>query len=244
MPLSYRLSTRRFGELLLERGRLTPAQLDQALQESPEARERLGQTLVRLGLLDEDRFDRRHVQDRRDQVVGERRVADVAVLELDLLHQGEPEPLGRAAFDLSVHALRVEGPPHVLRRRDLHHPDQPEILVDVHDRALRGEGEADVDVALSAGIERLRLAVVVHARLLDRGIQELFDRADRDAAGQDRSALKRQRSPEDLSGRVRAAPHAPEQFVADHPAGQLRRAAGHHRLARRGTGAGGADLGI
>jgi type IV pilus assembly protein PilB len=53
MTVSYRLSTRRFGELLLEQGKLTPDQLDQALRSRSDARERLGQTLVRLGMLDE-----------------------------------------------------------------------------------------------------------------------------------------------------------------------------------------------
>ncbi len=51
MTLSYRLSTRRFGELLVDQGRLTPEQLDQALQSRQDPRERLGQALVRLGLL-------------------------------------------------------------------------------------------------------------------------------------------------------------------------------------------------
>jgi type IV pilus assembly protein PilB len=53
VSLSFRLSTRRFGELLVDRGRLTPDQLEQALRARPDPRERLGQTLVRLGLLDE-----------------------------------------------------------------------------------------------------------------------------------------------------------------------------------------------
>ena len=53
MTLSYRLSTRRFGELLVERERLTSEQLNQALTSRQDPRERLGQTLVRLGLLDE-----------------------------------------------------------------------------------------------------------------------------------------------------------------------------------------------
>src|SRR5205085_9506971 len=53
MAVSYRLSTRRFGELLVEQGRLTPDQLDQALRDRSDPRERLGQTLVRLGMLDE-----------------------------------------------------------------------------------------------------------------------------------------------------------------------------------------------
>jgi type IV pilus assembly protein PilB len=53
MPVSYRLSTRRFGELLLDRNLLTSDQLNDALRQRQDPRERLGQTLVRLGLLTE-----------------------------------------------------------------------------------------------------------------------------------------------------------------------------------------------
>ena len=53
MSVSYRLSTRRFGELVMESGHVTPDQLDTALHAKRDPRERLGQTLVRLGILDE-----------------------------------------------------------------------------------------------------------------------------------------------------------------------------------------------
>ncbi|MBI1798996.1 MAG: Flp pilus assembly complex ATPase component TadA [Candidatus Eisenbacteria bacterium] len=53
MSLSYRLSTRRFGEILIDSGRLTPDQIHQALTSRQDPRERLGQTLVRLGMLKE-----------------------------------------------------------------------------------------------------------------------------------------------------------------------------------------------
>ncbi len=53
MPTSYRLSTRRLGEILIERGKLTPDQVQQALAAREDARERLGQTVVRLGLMSE-----------------------------------------------------------------------------------------------------------------------------------------------------------------------------------------------
>jgi type IV pilus assembly protein PilB len=53
VSLSYRLSTRRFGELLVERGSITAEQLAQALRQRQDPRERLGQTLVRLGMLAE-----------------------------------------------------------------------------------------------------------------------------------------------------------------------------------------------
>ena len=53
MAISYRLSTRRFGELLLDRDLLTADQLNDALRQRQDPRERLGQTLVRLGLVTE-----------------------------------------------------------------------------------------------------------------------------------------------------------------------------------------------
>ncbi len=53
MSMSFRLSTRRFGELLIERGWITTEQLAQALRSRQDPRERLGQTLVRLGFLKE-----------------------------------------------------------------------------------------------------------------------------------------------------------------------------------------------
>lgn len=55
MTTSFRLSTRRLGELLLDRGLVTPDDLDHALKSKQDPKERLGQTLVRLGLLDESR---------------------------------------------------------------------------------------------------------------------------------------------------------------------------------------------
>ena len=51
MPASLRSS--RLGELLVERGVVTAHQVEQALQQRAEPRERVGQSLVRLGLLDE-----------------------------------------------------------------------------------------------------------------------------------------------------------------------------------------------
>jgi type IV pilus assembly protein PilB len=53
VTLSFRLSTRRFGELLIERGVITADQLQQALKSRIDPRERLGQTLVRLAMLEE-----------------------------------------------------------------------------------------------------------------------------------------------------------------------------------------------
>src|SRR5207247_1391002 len=46
---------------------------------------------VRVRMLDEHRYDRRHVERGRKQVVGERSVPHVSVAELHLLHHGKPE---------------------------------------------------------------------------------------------------------------------------------------------------------
>ena len=122
---------------------------------------------VRIAELEHVELDRRHVEHRRDQVVGERRVAHEPVDDLDLLHQREPEALGDAALDLALDRERVHRLADVLRGRDLDDPHEPELGVDVHDRAVRGEGEGDVRVALAELVERLRGAVVVLARALD-----------------------------------------------------------------------------
>ncbi len=53
----------------------------------------------------------RHVEDRRDQVVGERRVAQAAVRDQDLLHQREAEALRGPALDLALDRLRVQRRP-------------------------------------------------------------------------------------------------------------------------------------
>src|SRR5438046_10482720 len=49
----FRLSTRRFGELLIDRGRITSDQLEQAMAARQDPHERLGQALVREGLMQE-----------------------------------------------------------------------------------------------------------------------------------------------------------------------------------------------
>ena len=53
MATSFRLSTRRLGEILIERGKLTPDQVQVALGSQLDPRERLGQTVIRLGLMTE-----------------------------------------------------------------------------------------------------------------------------------------------------------------------------------------------
>ncbi len=83
MALSFRLSTRRFGELLVERGSLTPEQLEQALRAKTDPRERLGQTLVRLGILDEKEVTELLAQQ-----------FSLSVADADKLSQADPEAVG------------------------------------------------------------------------------------------------------------------------------------------------------
>ena len=59
---------------------------------------------LRVGLLDERGHDVGHVEERRQQVVGEAGVADAPVDLDDLLHHRQPEALGDAALDLAEHA--------------------------------------------------------------------------------------------------------------------------------------------
>jgi hypothetical protein len=102
MSLSFRLSTRRFGELLMERGRVTPEQLALALRSHQDPRERLGQTLVRLGLLKE-----------RDvtELLGEQ--FSLTVVDAEQLAKADPEAVELVPEHLArqslLLALRREG---------------------------------------------------------------------------------------------------------------------------------------
>jgi type IV pilus assembly protein PilB len=94
MSLSFRLSTRRFGELLVERGWVTPEQLNQALRSRQDPRERLGQTLVRLGLLKE-----------RDvtELLGEQ--FSLSVVDTEQLSKAEPQAVQLVPEHLARQAL-------------------------------------------------------------------------------------------------------------------------------------------
>jgi type IV pilus assembly protein PilB len=101
MAVSFRLSTRRFGELVLEGGRVTPEQLEQALRSKNEPRERLGQTLVRLGILQE-----------KDVVDLLARQFSLPVANADALSQADPDAVRlipeHLARQAGVLALRRE----------------------------------------------------------------------------------------------------------------------------------------
>ena len=169
-------------------------------------RRRLGDAVepvgrVRLGELEDLGAHRRHVEDRRNQVVGEGGVAKAAVGELDLLHQREPEPLGDPALDLPLHRDRVDGPADVLRGGDLDHPHQPELDIDVDHGAVRRERKRQVSIALAVLVERECLARAVLARRLERVVaDQLRERVRRGRIG---------RRPDSAPLRARAATRGP-----------------------------------
>ena len=111
---------------------------------------------VGLGHLDELDLDGRHVERRREQVVGEARVQDRAVAGHELLHQREPEALRGAALDLALDRERVDRLADVLRRADPDDARQAELDVDLDDDAHRGDRERDVG-ALAGDLPGLRV---------------------------------------------------------------------------------------
>ncbi len=126
MSLSFRLSTRRFGELLMERGWVTPEQLALALRSRQDARERLGQTLVRLGLLKE-----------RDvtELLGEQ--FSLVVVDAEQLAKADPEAVALVPEHLARQALLL-----ALRREgdtlDIAVGDPLDVVSLDHLRALTG----------------------------------------------------------------------------------------------------------
>ena len=96
----------------------------------------------------------------------------IAVLDLDLLHQRQPEALGGPALDLALERLGVHRLADLLRGRELDDPDQTEFEIDVDDRSVGGERELDVSVALAVLVERVGLPRTPLDRLLDRLVAE------------------------------------------------------------------------
>src|SRR3954471_14502056 len=182
-----------------------------------EAVRRLG-----IGVLQDLHPHGRHVEHGGQEVVGERRVEDLPVADLDLLEQREAEALRRPALDLALERLRVHRAADLLRRRELDDAHESELAVDVDDRAVRGERELQVRVALAVRVERVRLAVVPLDRLLDRVGAEDLGQAGHDVGDRvrlDARALGRER----------------EQPLADRLARGLHRAAADVGLARGGA---------
>ena len=98
MTLSFRLSTRRFGELLLERGRITPEELTEALRQRQAPKERLGQTLLRLGMISEQDIVELLSQQFSLPVAGAERLSKADPRAIELI----PEHLARQAGLLAL----------------------------------------------------------------------------------------------------------------------------------------------
>ena len=129
---------------------------------------------ARLRHLDELRHDRRHVERRRDQVVGERGVAHAARRRAGSPPSARgPTPCAAPPSTWPCGALRVHHPADVLRRGDLDDPHEAELLVHLDDGALGDEGEGDVDVALPLGVEPVGGAMVVYGVRRDRALREV-----------------------------------------------------------------------
>ena len=102
-----------------------------------------------------------HVEGGGDHVVGEGGVAHQAVVQHDLLHQGQAQPLGDAALDLAHGLGGVEDAAHVLGGGDVSHSHQAQVGVHVHGGPVGGAGERHVGVALAVLVQRLGGGVVV-----------------------------------------------------------------------------------
>src|ERR687898_1930420 len=146
-----------------------------------------------VGELQDLRPHGRHVEDRGDQVVGEGGILDLTLLYLDLLEQGEPEPLRYATLDLALQRLRVHGLPNILRRRNLHDPHEPELGVHLDHGSVRCEGELQMGVPLPPFVQRLRRRVVEYDRLLDKlSAEQLGERHERLPTRDDDATLYRE----------------------------------------------------
>ena len=88
-------------------------------------------------IFDEDRFDRRHVAGRGNQIV----VKVLAFAGKKFLHQRHPQSLRGAAFDLSFDKRWIDGAAHVVRRGDLQNPHCAQFRIDRNLRQVRAESD-------------------------------------------------------------------------------------------------------
>ena len=123
---------------------------------------------MRIGAFEHLDPHRWRVHNGGDQVIGERRVTDTAVAHLDLLHQRQPQPLGRTTLDLPGQLLRMDHLAHVLDRIQRDHLHQTQLHVHVHHRTVHAHPELGVGGALTQNrVQHLGGPVMVLARVLD-----------------------------------------------------------------------------
>src|SRR5262245_48901011 len=77
----------------------------------------------RIRILDDDRIDAWHIERGWQNIFGKARRGGPPIGQLVVFHQRLPERLHGSALDLPLHALRIDGPPDIVRRpdsKDLH----------------------------------------------------------------------------------------------------------------------------
>ncbi len=97
------------------------------------------------------------VEERWDQVVGERGIQDDAFFDHKLLHHGKTHTLHDPTLELAGDRLGVEGRPDVLCRVDANDSHETKLRIDVHDRPVRGDDESGVYITLAVLVRRERL---------------------------------------------------------------------------------------
>ena len=131
-------------------------------------------------------------------------------LDLDLLHQRQPEPLGGAAVDLALQRDAVHDPADVLDRGQLDHLDQAELDVHVDDGPVYAQGELDVGVALAG--DRVHRQGRAGA-----GTRAVSSTAASRAIGQRAPPVRQIRRRQRHSGRSSAVAHRPSQAAFTAP---------------------------
>ena len=145
---SGRIGTRRSGQPVAARIAAATAGPDEIVGGSPTPRSAVRR--VRVGVLEHLDLHRRHVEDRRDQVVGERRVPHRARRSRRSPPSAPaPCPARVPPWIWPTTASRVDRLADVLGAvSSATTLTRPELDVDVDDRAVRGERELHVRVAL------------------------------------------------------------------------------------------------
>ena len=126
----------------------------------PERRERIW-------LFDQRGDNRWHVEEGRQQIIGEVAVADHAVNLNDLFHHCHAEALGNTAFDLAHDRQRIECDPDVLGRGDLDDLDQAQLRVNVDHGTVGDERERGVTVALAVLVDLAGLGMAIDGGLVE-----------------------------------------------------------------------------
>ena len=182
----------------------------------------------RIGNLDQDGLDRRHVADGRDQIV----VQILGAAGDVFLHQRHADALRDAALDLAFDQQRVDRLADIVRGGDLDQLHRAELQVDLEFGDLRAIAIDGVGLALALGVERQRRRIVGFLGAEDEAVGIGSQRGEIDAAGGFALADDDQAAPSRASvAFVRDIGEAQDLF-AQRAAGLFRRLAGDEGLAR------------